>query len=86
MNNFSLVLRVANLLSNEADVKPGDRVMVILPAIPEYWLIQAACLRTGTEYSFFFKDRHLHRSGPVTINGLRGTDKYIEVDPLLLMV
>ena len=49
MNNFSLVLRVANLLSNEADVKPGDRVMVILPAIPEYWLIQAACLRTGTE-------------------------------------
>ena len=49
MNNFPLVLRAANLLSNEADVKPGDRVMVILPAIPEYWLIQAACLRTGTE-------------------------------------
>ncbi|XP_027036795.1 acyl-coenzyme A synthetase ACSM4, mitochondrial-like isoform X2 [Pocillopora damicornis] len=42
--------KVANLLSNEADVKPGDRVMVILPAIPEYWLIQAACLRTGSVF------------------------------------
>lgn len=39
--------RTANLLSTSGDIKPGDRVMVILPAIPEYWLIQAACLRTG---------------------------------------
>jgi len=39
--------RTANLLSTSAGIKPGERVMVILPAIPEYWLIQAACLRTG---------------------------------------
>ncbi|KAJ7376464.1 hypothetical protein OS493_034454 [Desmophyllum pertusum] len=39
--------RTANVLSTAADIKPGDRVMVILPRIPEYWLIQAACLRTG---------------------------------------
>ncbi|XP_078360117.1 acyl-coenzyme A synthetase ACSM4, mitochondrial-like [Oculina patagonica] len=39
--------KTANLLSKAADIKPGDRVMVVLPTIPEYWLIQAACLRTG---------------------------------------
>ena len=39
--------RTANVLSTAADIKPGDRVMVILPVIPEYWLVQAACLRTG---------------------------------------
>ncbi len=35
------------MLCTAADIKPGDRVMVILPTIPEYWVIQAACLRTG---------------------------------------
>ncbi|KAL9978448.1 hypothetical protein ACROYT_G015962 [Oculina patagonica] len=39
--------KTANVLRTAADIKPGDRVMVILPTIPEYWLIQAACLRTG---------------------------------------
>jgi len=47
------------VLYTAADIKPGDRVMVILPAIPEYWLIQAACLRTGrltvVNISFFKK-------------------------------
>ncbi|XP_078364170.1 acyl-coenzyme A synthetase ACSM4, mitochondrial-like [Oculina patagonica] len=39
--------KTASILSRAADIKPGDHVMVILPTIPEYWLIQAACLRTG---------------------------------------
>ncbi|XP_078368735.1 acyl-coenzyme A synthetase ACSM4, mitochondrial-like [Oculina patagonica] len=39
--------KTANVLCTAADIKSGDRVMVILPTIPEYWLIQAACLRTG---------------------------------------
>ncbi|KAL9978444.1 hypothetical protein ACROYT_G015958 [Oculina patagonica] len=38
--------KTASILSRAADIKPGDHVMVILPTIPEYWLIQAACLRT----------------------------------------
>ena len=47
LNYVCTLFRTANLLSTSGDIKPGDRVMVILPAIPEYWLIQAACLRTG---------------------------------------
>lgn len=39
--------RTANLLCAAADIKQGDLVMIILPAVPEYWMIQAACLRTG---------------------------------------
>lgn len=39
--------KTANMLCTAVDIKPGDRVMVIFPAIPEYWLVQAACLRTG---------------------------------------
>ena len=35
------------MLSSTVEIKPGDRVMAILPRIPEYWLIQTACLRTG---------------------------------------
>lgn len=41
------------MLCTAADIKPGDRVMVILPTIPEYWLMQTACLRTGTMDPFF---------------------------------
>ena len=38
------------MLSTAAHIKPGDRVAVILPTIPEYWLLQAACLRTGIAF------------------------------------
>ena len=47
--DLSFLFRTANLLCTAASIKPGDRVMAILPTIPEYWLMQAACLRTGTE-------------------------------------
>ena len=46
--HLSILFRTANLLCTAVSIKPGDRVMVILPTIPEYWLMQAACLRTGT--------------------------------------
>ena len=39
--------RVANILEQNCGVKPGDVVMVILPRIPEWWLMNIACLRTG---------------------------------------
>lgn len=42
--------KTANLLCAAADIKPGDRVMIILPAVPEYWMIQGACLRTGAVF------------------------------------
>ncbi|KAL9978441.1 hypothetical protein ACROYT_G015955 [Oculina patagonica] len=39
--------KTANVLCTAADIKPGDRVMVMFPVIPEYWLMLAACLRAG---------------------------------------
>lgn len=39
--------KVANILSDACDLKPGDRVLVILPCLPECWLFYAACIRAG---------------------------------------
>ncbi|KAM9304710.1 acyl-coenzyme A synthetase ACSM3, mitochondrial-like [Gastrophryne carolinensis] len=39
--------KVANILSDACNLKPGDRVIVILPRIPEWWLLNVACLRAG---------------------------------------
>ena len=50
---FSLC-RTANVLCTAANIKPGDRVMVMLPTITEYWLMQAACLRTGILLNFCY--------------------------------
>ncbi|KAJ7360282.1 hypothetical protein OS493_016912 [Desmophyllum pertusum] len=40
--------RTANILTGACEVRRGDRVMVILPRLPEWWLVNIACLRTGT--------------------------------------
>ncbi|XP_043350248.1 acyl-coenzyme A synthetase ACSM3, mitochondrial-like isoform X2 [Dermochelys coriacea] len=40
--------KVANVLSEVCCLQKGDRVMLILPRIPEWWLINVACMRTGT--------------------------------------
>ncbi|XP_056391717.1 acyl-coenzyme A synthetase ACSM3, mitochondrial isoform X2 [Hyla sarda] len=39
--------KVANILSDACDLKPGDRVIVILPRLPEWWLFNVACIRAG---------------------------------------
>lgn len=39
--------RVANVLYRSASIKPSDRVIVLVYRVPEYWLMQLACLRTG---------------------------------------
>ncbi|KAG8433104.1 hypothetical protein GDO86_017404 [Hymenochirus boettgeri] len=39
--------KVANVLSGACNLKPGDSVIVILPRIPEWWLINVACIRAG---------------------------------------
>ena len=48
-NSFTFLYfsRVANILEQNCGVKPGDVVMVILPRVPEWWLMNIACLRTG---------------------------------------
>ena len=39
--------RTANILAGACEVERGDRVMVILPRVPEWWLVNIGCLRTG---------------------------------------
>ncbi|XP_041473470.1 acyl-coenzyme A synthetase ACSM3, mitochondrial-like [Lytechinus variegatus] len=39
--------KVANLLEKNCNIKQHDRVMVILPRLPEWWLLNLACLRIG---------------------------------------
>eukprot|EP00057_Strongylocentrotus_purpuratus_P007182 XP_011661656.1 PREDICTED: acyl-coenzyme A synthetase ACSM3, mitochondrial-like [Strongylocentrotus purpuratus] len=39
--------KVANLLQKNCRIKQHDKVMVILPRIPEWWLLNLACLRIG---------------------------------------
>uniref|UniRef100_A0A8D0GJA6 medium-chain acyl-CoA ligase n=1 Tax=Sphenodon punctatus TaxID=8508 RepID=A0A8D0GJA6_SPHPU len=39
--------KVANVLSELCGLRRGDRVIVILPRIPEWWLANVACMRTG---------------------------------------
>ncbi|XP_064376369.1 acyl-coenzyme A synthetase ACSM3, mitochondrial-like, partial [Dromaius novaehollandiae] len=40
--------QAANVLSGACGLQPGDRVIWILPRIPEWWLLNVACMRTGT--------------------------------------
>ncbi|XP_043945440.1 acyl-coenzyme A synthetase ACSM3, mitochondrial-like [Protopterus annectens] len=40
--------KAANILSEVGELKIADRVILILPQIPEWWLLNVACIRTGT--------------------------------------
>ncbi|KAM4829341.1 acyl-coenzyme A synthetase ACSM3, mitochondrial [Thomomys bottae] len=44
----SLSRKFANILTEACSLQRGDRVMVVLPKIPEWWLANVSCLRTGT--------------------------------------
>ncbi|XP_042294714.1 acyl-coenzyme A synthetase ACSM3, mitochondrial-like [Sceloporus undulatus] len=39
--------KVANILSDQCGLQKGDRILAILPRIPEWWLVTVACIRTG---------------------------------------
>ncbi|XP_012500400.1 PREDICTED: acyl-coenzyme A synthetase ACSM4, mitochondrial [Propithecus coquereli] len=43
----SLSRKAANVLTKPCGLERGDRVAVILPRIPEWWLVNVACMRTG---------------------------------------
>ncbi|XP_055059366.2 acyl-coenzyme A synthetase ACSM3, mitochondrial [Misgurnus anguillicaudatus] len=40
--------RLANVLCQVCGLERGDRVFLILPRVPEWWLVNVACLRSGT--------------------------------------
>ncbi|XP_060548886.1 acyl-coenzyme A synthetase ACSM4, mitochondrial-like [Pantherophis guttatus] len=39
--------KVANILTDRCGLRKGDRILVILSRIPEWWLVMMACIRTG---------------------------------------
>ncbi|XP_062999545.1 acyl-coenzyme A synthetase ACSM3, mitochondrial-like [Elgaria multicarinata webbii] len=39
--------KTANVLSQACNLRKGDRLIVILPRIPEWWLISVGCIRAG---------------------------------------
>uniref|UniRef100_A0A8C5RK79 medium-chain acyl-CoA ligase n=1 Tax=Laticauda laticaudata TaxID=8630 RepID=A0A8C5RK79_LATLA len=39
--------KVANILTDQCGLRKGDRILVILSRIPEWWLMITACIRTG---------------------------------------
>ncbi|NXF91841.1 ACSM3 synthetase, partial [Eubucco bourcierii] len=39
--------KVANMLTNECGLQKGDRIVVVLPRVPEWWLVTVACMRAG---------------------------------------
>ncbi|NXK63683.1 ACSM3 synthetase, partial [Sylvietta virens] len=43
----SLSRKAANVLSEACGLQRGDRVVAILPRVPEWWLLNVACIRAG---------------------------------------
>nr|XP_005591452.2 acyl-coenzyme A synthetase ACSM5, mitochondrial isoform X1 [Macaca fascicularis] len=39
--------KAANVLGGACGLQPGDRMMLVLPRLPEWWLVSVACIRTG---------------------------------------
>ncbi|XP_035404697.1 acyl-coenzyme A synthetase ACSM4, mitochondrial-like [Cygnus atratus] len=39
--------KTANILSETCGLQRGDRVIAVLPRVPEWWLLNVACMRTG---------------------------------------
>ncbi|XP_075292582.1 acyl-coenzyme A synthetase ACSM3, mitochondrial isoform X5 [Opisthocomus hoazin] len=39
--------KAANMLSEACGLQRGDRVIAVLPRVPEWWLLNVACMRTG---------------------------------------
>ncbi|XP_019505348.1 PREDICTED: acyl-coenzyme A synthetase ACSM1, mitochondrial isoform X2 [Hipposideros armiger] len=42
-----LTCRTANVLTHACDLQQGDRLILILPRIPEWWLVSLGCIRAG---------------------------------------
>lgn len=57
----SLSRKAANVLTKPCGLQRGDRVAVILPRIPEWWLINVACMRTGRYHKCHMKIVQKHK-------------------------
>lgn len=39
--------QTANVLTGACGLQRGDRVAVVLPRVPEWWLVTLGCMRSG---------------------------------------
>ncbi|KAK2506916.1 hypothetical protein MC885_011878, partial [Smutsia gigantea] len=39
--------KAANVIGGVCGLQPGDRMMLVLPRLPDWWLVSVACMRTG---------------------------------------
>ncbi|TEA38915.1 hypothetical protein DBR06_SOUSAS610304, partial [Sousa chinensis] len=39
--------KAANVLGGTCGLQPGDRMTLLLPQLPEWWLVSVACMQTG---------------------------------------
>nr|XP_008509508.1 PREDICTED: acyl-coenzyme A synthetase ACSM5, mitochondrial [Equus przewalskii] len=46
--------KAANVLGGVCGLQPGDRMMLVLPRLPEWWLVSVACMRTVPPSIFVF--------------------------------
>ncbi|XP_038618396.1 acyl-coenzyme A synthetase ACSM5, mitochondrial-like [Tachyglossus aculeatus] len=46
----TLSRKAANVLMEASGLERGDQVLVVLPRIPEWWLVNVACMRTGVVF------------------------------------
>ncbi|KAL7979188.1 hypothetical protein Chor_015212 [Crotalus horridus] len=44
--------KAANVLTSPCGFQRGDKVMIVLPRIPEWWLLVLACMRTAKDISY----------------------------------
>nr|XP_034987809.1 acyl-coenzyme A synthetase ACSM3, mitochondrial-like isoform X1 [Zootoca vivipara]XP_034987810.1 acyl-coenzyme A synthetase ACSM3, mitochondrial-like isoform X1 [Zootoca vivipara] len=42
--------KAANVLSKACNLQKGDRIVIILPRVPEWWLISVGCIRAGVTF------------------------------------
>ncbi|XP_073071590.1 acyl-coenzyme A synthetase ACSM1, mitochondrial-like isoform X2 [Manis javanica] len=45
-----LSCRAANVFTQTCGLQPGDRLALILPRVPEWWLVTMGCMRTGITF------------------------------------
>lgn len=55
------LIRLANVFVNHCGLKKGDTLIVILPRIPEWWIIYIAAISAG-EIFFFSVAQQVHIS------------------------
>jgi len=61
------IVRVANMLTGPCGLSRGDSVLVVLPKLPEWWLLNIACARAGNTPTI--RLRRIHEMQTIVVDG-----------------